>query len=95
MHRPSAASTLERDLATVTPRVTVASEEGFRNVPAPGLWGWLAGALVLVVGGTLAATDHPDQTAPRPPGSRDTDPGLAVRGGTGPSSGLKPYPWVI
>ncbi|MFE0155074.1 FtsX-like permease family protein [Nonomuraea sp. NPDC059007] len=56
MYRPSADSTLGRDLAKVTPRVTVASEDGFRNVPSPSLWGWLAGALVLVVGGTLAAT---------------------------------------
>ncbi|MEV6034843.1 FtsX-like permease family protein [Nonomuraea sp. NPDC052116] len=58
MYRPSANSTLARDLAKVTPRVTVASEEGYRNMPdpAPGLWGWLGGALVLVVGGTLAAT---------------------------------------
>ncbi|MEV4893784.1 ABC transporter permease [Nonomuraea sp. NPDC055795] len=56
MYRPSADSTLARDLAKVTPRVTVASEDGFSNVPSPGLWGWLAGALVLVVGGTLAAT---------------------------------------
>ncbi|MEV6866867.1 FtsX-like permease family protein [Streptosporangium subroseum] len=56
MYRPPADSTLSRDLAKVTPRVTVASEEGYRNVPDPGLWGWLVGALVLVVGGTLAAT---------------------------------------
>ncbi|MFI7130664.1 FtsX-like permease family protein [Nonomuraea sp. NPDC050153] len=56
MYRPSANSTLGRDLAKVTPRVTVASEEGYRNVPDPSLWGWLGGALVLVVGGTLAAT---------------------------------------
>ncbi|MFI6907083.1 FtsX-like permease family protein [Nonomuraea sp. NPDC050394] len=56
MYRPSAGSTLANDLAKVTHRVTVASEEGFRNVPSPGLWGWLVGALVLVVGGTLAAT---------------------------------------
>ncbi|MBB5784467.1 ABC transporter permease [Nonomuraea jabiensis] len=56
MYRPSAGSTLGRDLAKVTPRVTVASEEGYRNVPEPGLWGWLGGALVLVVGGTLTAT---------------------------------------
>ncbi|WP_436762940.1 FtsX-like permease family protein [Streptosporangium sp. V21-05] len=56
MHRPPAGSTLWRDLHKVTPRVTVASEEGYRNTPDPGLWGWLAGALVLVVGGTLAAT---------------------------------------
>ncbi|MFI7229792.1 FtsX-like permease family protein [Nonomuraea angiospora] len=56
MYRPSAGSTLARDLAKVTPRVTVASEEGYRNVPDPSLWGWLGGALVLVVGGTLTAT---------------------------------------
>ncbi|GAA3419156.1 FtsX-like permease family protein [Streptosporangium vulgare] len=56
MHRPPADSTLWRDLAKVTPRVTVASEEGYQNTPDPGLWGWLVGALVLVVGGTLAAT---------------------------------------
>ncbi|MFI7445887.1 FtsX-like permease family protein [Nonomuraea sp. NPDC049714] len=56
MHRLPADSTLGRDLAKVTSRVTVAAEEGYRNVPDPGLWGWLAGALVLVVGGTLAAT---------------------------------------
>ncbi|MGW6502554.1 FtsX-like permease family protein [Nonomuraea angiospora] len=56
MYRPPADSTLARDLAKVTPRVTVASEEGYRNVPDPGLWGWLVGALVLVVGGTLTAT---------------------------------------
>ncbi|AWS43841.1 ABC transporter permease [Streptosporangium sp. 'caverna'] len=56
MYRLPADSTLSRDLAKVTPRVTVASEEGYRNVPDPGLWGWLVGALVLVVGGTLAAT---------------------------------------
>ncbi|NUW37778.1 ABC transporter permease [Nonomuraea sp. SMC257] len=56
MYRPSPQSTLARDLAKVTPRVTVASEEGYRNVPDPSLWGWLGGALVLVVGGTLAAT---------------------------------------
>ncbi|MEU6781270.1 FtsX-like permease family protein [Nonomuraea angiospora] len=56
MYRPSAGSTLARDLAKVTPRVTVASEEGYRNMPEPGLWGWFGGALVLVVGGTLAAT---------------------------------------
>ncbi|WP_345579739.1 FtsX-like permease family protein [Nonomuraea rosea] len=56
MYRPPAGSTLGRDLAKVTRRVTVASEEGYRNVPDPGLWSWLVGALVLVVGGTLAAT---------------------------------------
>lgn len=56
MYRPPADSTLWRDLAKVTPRVTVATEEGYRALPGPGLWGWLAGALVLVVGGTLAAT---------------------------------------
>lgn len=56
MHRPSADSTLWRDLGKVSSRVTVASEEGYRNVPDPGLWAWLVGALVLVVGGTLAAT---------------------------------------
>ncbi|MEO3889487.1 FtsX-like permease family protein [Nonomuraea sp. B5E05] len=56
MYQPPADSTLARDLARVTPRVTVASEPGYRNLPDPGLWGWLAGALVLVVGGTLAAT---------------------------------------
>ncbi|WP_371786229.1 ABC transporter permease [Streptosporangium subroseum] len=56
MYRLPVDSTLSRDLAKVTPRVTVASEEGYRNVPDPGLWGWLVGALVLVVGGTLAAT---------------------------------------
>ncbi|MFF0312184.1 FtsX-like permease family protein [Streptosporangium sp. NPDC004379] len=56
MHRLPADSTLGRDLTRVVPRVTVASEEGYRNLPEPGLWGWLAGALVLVVGGTLAAT---------------------------------------
>ncbi|MEU4411286.1 FtsX-like permease family protein [Streptosporangium sp. NPDC023963] len=56
MHRLPAGSRLWRDLHKVTPRVTVASEEGYRNTPDPGLWGWLVGALVLVVGGTLAAT---------------------------------------
>jgi putative ABC transport system permease protein len=56
MYRLPADSTLGRDLSTVTDRVTVASEEGYRNLPDPGLWGWLVGALVLVVGGTLAAT---------------------------------------
>ncbi len=56
MHRPSADSTLARDLTEVDRRVTVAFEEGYRNVPDPGLWGWLVGALVLGVGGTLAAT---------------------------------------
>ncbi|GAA3845256.1 hypothetical protein GCM10022226_80550 [Sphaerisporangium flaviroseum] len=56
MYRLPTDSMLERDLAKVTPRVTVASEEGYRNVPDPGLWAWLVGALVLVVGGTLAAT---------------------------------------
>ncbi|MEU4330134.1 FtsX-like permease family protein [Nonomuraea dietziae] len=56
MHRLPADSTLWRDLTKVTPRVTIATEEGYRNVPDPGLWGWLGGALVLVVGGTLAAT---------------------------------------
>jgi putative ABC transport system permease protein len=56
MYRPPADSTLGRDLTKVTRRVTVASEEGYRNVPDPGLWSWLVGALVLVVGGTLAAT---------------------------------------
>ncbi|GAA0402167.1 hypothetical protein GCM10009530_62600 [Microbispora corallina] len=56
MYRLPESSTLVRDLAKVTPRVTVAFEEGYRNVPDPGLWGWLVGALVLVVGGTLAAT---------------------------------------
>ncbi|MEU8250696.1 FtsX-like permease family protein [Nonomuraea sp. NPDC048916] len=56
MYRPPADSTLWRDLAKVTRYVTVASEEGYRNVPDPGLWGWLGGALVLVVGGTLVAT---------------------------------------
>ncbi|MGC5014484.1 FtsX-like permease family protein [Streptosporangium sp. DT93] len=55
-HRPPGGSSLWRDLNAVTPRVTVAVEEGDRHLPAPGLWGWLAGALVLVVGGTLAAT---------------------------------------
>lgn len=71
MYRPSADSTLARDLAKVTPRVTVASEEGYRNMPdpGPGLWGWLGGALVLVVGGTPAATRL--ATAPEiPPRSR-------------------------
>ncbi|MGN9847284.1 FtsX-like permease family protein [Nonomuraea sp. H19] len=56
MYRLSADSTLSRDLAKVTSRVTIASEEGYRNLPDPGLWSWLGGALVLVVGGTLAAT---------------------------------------
>jgi putative ABC transport system permease protein len=56
MHRLPADSTLWRDLAKVAPRISVASEEGYRNVPDPGLWGWLGGTLVLVVGGTLAAT---------------------------------------
>ncbi|MEW9528284.1 FtsX-like permease family protein [Microbispora sp. NPDC049125] len=56
MYRPSRDSTLGHDLAKVTPRVTIAFEDGYRNLPDPGLWGWLAGALVLVVGGTLAAT---------------------------------------
>ncbi|GAA3660489.1 hypothetical protein GCM10022224_024830 [Nonomuraea antimicrobica] len=56
MHRLPANSTLWRDLAKVASRVSVASEEGYRNLPDPGLWGWLGGALVLVVGGTLAAT---------------------------------------
>ncbi|MCK2215674.1 ABC transporter permease [Actinomadura sp. ATCC 31491] len=56
MHRLPAGSALPRDLARVTPRVTVAQEEGYRNLPDPGLWAWLAGCLVLVVGGTLAAT---------------------------------------
>lgn len=56
MYRLPADSTLGRDLAKLTSRVTIASEEGYRNVPDPGLWGWLVGALVLVVGGTLAAT---------------------------------------
>ncbi|GAA0974730.1 hypothetical protein GCM10009555_031440 [Acrocarpospora macrocephala] len=56
MYRPPADSTLWRDLAKATSRVTIASEEGYRNVPDPSLWGWLGGALVLVVGGTLAAT---------------------------------------
>ncbi|MEO3858010.1 FtsX-like permease family protein [Acrocarpospora sp. B8E8] len=56
MYRPSADSTLWRDLAKASSRVTIASEEGYRNLPDPGLWGWLGGALVLVVGGTLAAT---------------------------------------
>ncbi|MFD1932301.1 FtsX-like permease family protein [Nonomuraea mangrovi] len=56
MHRLPADSTLWRDLAKVNSRVTIAAEEGYRNVPDAGLWGWLVGALVLVVGGTLAAT---------------------------------------
>ncbi|GGK70652.1 hypothetical protein Ppa06_35840 [Planomonospora parontospora subsp. parontospora] len=56
MHRLPADSTLWRDLHKVTPRVTVASEEGYRNMPDPDLWGWLGGALILVVGGTLAVT---------------------------------------
>ena len=56
MYRLPADSTLGRDLTKVTRRVTIASEEGYRNVPDPGLWSWLVGALVLVVGGTLAAT---------------------------------------
>ncbi|QYC42143.1 FtsX-like permease family protein [Nonomuraea coxensis DSM 45129] len=56
MHRPPAGSTLGRDLAKVTQRVTVASEEGYRNVPDPALWGWLVGAVVLAAGGTLVAT---------------------------------------
>ncbi|MDA0635525.1 ABC transporter permease [Nonomuraea sp. MCN248] len=56
MHRLPADSTLWHDLTEVTPRVKVAFEEGYRQVPSPGLWSWLVGALVLVVGGTLAAT---------------------------------------
>ncbi|NUP68668.1 MAG: ABC transporter permease, partial [Nonomuraea sp.] len=56
MHREPAGSTLWRDLAQVNRRVSIASEEGYRNLPDPSLWGWLAGALILVVGGTLAAT---------------------------------------
>ncbi|MGW4797655.1 FtsX-like permease family protein, partial [Nonomuraea sp. NPDC004297] len=56
MHRLPAGSALPRDLAEVTRRVTIAGEEGYRNIGDPGLWGWLGGALVLVVGGTLAAT---------------------------------------
>ncbi|GAA2880487.1 hypothetical protein ACFQQB_11105 [Nonomuraea rubra] len=66
MYRPPADSTLGRDLAKVTYRVTVASEEGHRNVPDPGLWSRLVSAPVLV-GGTLAATGLPtcDLSAPR------------------------------
>ncbi|MEU4514545.1 FtsX-like permease family protein [Nonomuraea wenchangensis] len=56
MYRPPADSTLGRDLGKVTRRVTVASEEGYRHLPAPALWGWLVGAVVLAAGGTLAAT---------------------------------------
>ncbi|MER5646268.1 FtsX-like permease family protein [Streptosporangium sp. NPDC002524] len=56
MHRLPPGSTLAEDLNKVTTRVTVASEEGYLSTPDPGLWNWLAGALVLVVGGTLAAT---------------------------------------
>ncbi|MGP4103901.1 FtsX-like permease family protein [Nonomuraea sp. KM90] len=56
MHRLPAGSTLGTDLGKVTSRVTITSEEGYRHLPDHGLWGWLVGALVLVVGGTLAAT---------------------------------------
>ncbi|MER7364036.1 FtsX-like permease family protein [Nonomuraea wenchangensis] len=56
MYRLPVGSTLGHDLFKVTGRVTVASEEGYRNLPAPALWGWLVGAVVLAVGGTLAAT---------------------------------------
>ncbi|HEX4815426.1 MAG TPA: hypothetical protein VFV66_22000 [Nonomuraea sp.] len=56
MYRPAKSSPLWRDLHKVSPRVSVDFEEGYRNLPDPGLWGWLGGALVLVVGGTLAAT---------------------------------------
>ncbi|MEV0623196.1 FtsX-like permease family protein [Nonomuraea sp. NPDC050404] len=55
-HRSLADTTLVSDLSKVTNRVSVAYEAGYGNVPAPWLWGWLVGALVLVVGGTLAAT---------------------------------------
>ncbi|MFB9468869.1 FtsX-like permease family protein [Nonomuraea salmonea] len=54
MHRPP--DTLSGDLHKVTSRVTVAMEDGYRHLPSTGLGGWLVGALVLVVGGTLAAT---------------------------------------
>ncbi|GIH21709.1 hypothetical protein Aph01nite_00190 [Acrocarpospora phusangensis] len=56
MHSLPGDSTLWRDLGKVNSRITVASEMGYRNTPDPGLWGWLVGALVLVVGGTLTAT---------------------------------------
>ncbi|MGI5271589.1 FtsX-like permease family protein [Nonomuraea sp. CA-218870] len=55
-HRPPPDSPLWNGLTAISPRVTIAVEEGRPGIPAPNLWGWLAGALVLVVSGTLAAT---------------------------------------
>ncbi|WP_062349749.1 ABC transporter permease [Herbidospora yilanensis] len=50
-------SSLWSDLTKVTPRVSIAVESGPQNPGGPvWLWVWLGAAVILVVGGTLAAT---------------------------------------
>nr|WP_062341558.1 ABC transporter permease [Herbidospora sakaeratensis] len=50
-------STLWSDLTKVTQRVSIATEPGPQNPSGPiWLWIWLGAAVLLVVGGTLAAT---------------------------------------
>ncbi|MFG1947229.1 FtsX-like permease family protein [Nonomuraea sp. NPDC048826] len=45
-----------KSLHNVTSRVTIAAEPGYSHLSDPQLWAWLAGSLVIVVGGTLTAT---------------------------------------
>ncbi|WP_066374086.1 FtsX-like permease family protein [Herbidospora mongoliensis] len=50
-------STLPRDLYKVSNRVSFSSEMGIRDSSGPlWIWTWLPAALILVIGGTLAAT---------------------------------------
>ncbi|WP_030453910.1 ABC transporter permease [Herbidospora cretacea] len=57
MYDLPAGSPLWSELTEVTPRVSIAAESGPQNPGGPvWLWIWLGAAVILVVGGTLAAT---------------------------------------